>query len=501
MIASSNLVSGIAAGLVLVTVAAAAHTREPDARELEAFVEEGMALWDVPGMAVSVVDDGRVVMQRGFGETSLGGEAVDEHTLFANASTTKAMVAAGLLILADEERLSLDDPVIEHLPEVHFHPEAQTQQVTIRDLLAHRTGLPSTNFWTFRQLTPLAEQIPRLRLVEPEAAPRTRLIYQNTMYELAGLVIERVSGQRWDEFLDARLWEPIGMTETYGMRGQIPAGSTHVTPHTEIDGDVRAVPYDLPADLPDAAGSAWSSLHDMTKWAQFLLRGGVTDDGERLISEARFAMMFEPQQLASPDDFYPTVELTEPQWRTYALGWFQQDFEGRRIDFHTGSLDGLIAIIGLDRAADRAVVVMGNLDHAELRHAILWEVMDDTPDTERRDWNRDVFELYAARAEEDGREWEETVAGRLEDATPTLPLDAYLGTYHSDVLGDIAFARDDGRLVLRTGMYDYEVSHWHLDTFLVDYLTWSHGQFATFAIGPDGEIGSVRVFDHEFARR
>ncbi|MDZ7644593.1 MAG: serine hydrolase domain-containing protein [Woeseiaceae bacterium] len=371
MIRISMLQRPFAAILMLTAVVPAAAL---DVDRFDDIVAAGMERWRVPGLAVAVIEDGEVVLQRGYGRAAPDGAAVDEHTLFANASTTKAMVVAGLLILADEERLSLDDLVIEHLPEVHLHSEALTQQVTIRDLLAHRTGLPRTDFWTFRQLTPLPEQVRKLRLVEPAAAPRTRLLYQNTMYELAGLIIERVSGQRWDAFLRKRLWQPIGMLETYGTRGQIPATKQHVVPHDEIDGTVRQIPFDLPLDREDAAGSAWSSVHDMTLWAQFLLRGGVTADGRRLISEDAMAAMFEPHQFATPDDFYPTVELTEPHWRTYGLGWFQQDFQGRKIDFHTGSLDGLVAIIGLDPANAQAVVVLQNMDGSELRHALLWEV-------------------------------------------------------------------------------------------------------------------------------
>ena len=168
-----------------------------NAERFAGIVENGMEMWHVPGMAVAVINEGELVFQQGFGVTAIdGGMAVDEHTLFANASTTKAMVVSGILMLMDEDKLSLDDLVIDHVPELHFGDASLTQQLTLRDLLAHRTGLPSTDFWTFAGLMPLDEQLERLRHVEPVAAPRTRLIYQNTMFEIAGLIIERISGQR-----------------------------------------------------------------------------------------------------------------------------------------------------------------------------------------------------------------------------------------------------------------------------------------------------------------
>ena len=202
-----------------------------DADRLSEITGRGMDLWHVPGMSVAVVSRDKVLFQKGFGTTAADdGQAVDEHTLFAIASTTKAMVVTGILMLVDEGKISLDDLVIKHIPELHFQNPMLTQQVIVRDLLAHRTGLPSTDVWSFFQDMPLDEQIRRLQVVPSEAPVRTRLIYQNTMFEIAGLLIERLSGQRWHDFLTARLWQPIGMRETYGTREQIRPGQSHVMP-------------------------------------------------------------------------------------------------------------------------------------------------------------------------------------------------------------------------------------------------------------------------------
>ncbi len=487
--------------LVLALLPLPAVTAEFETERFASIVDKGMEMWHVPGMAVAVVDDDELVFQQGFGVSAAdGGEVVDVHTIFANASTTKAMIVAGILMLADEGKLSLDDLVIEHIPELHFAEPSLTQQLTLRDLLAHRTGLPSTDFWTFAELLPLAEQLDRLRLVEPIAAPRTRLIYQNTMFEIAGLIIERSSGQRWDAFLAERLWGPIGMHETFGTRGDIRSDLTHVLPHNYLRGEVRQVKWDLPIDLADAAGSAWTSIYDMSKWAQFLLHGGITDDGVRLISEEGMHNMFEPHQLASPDDFYPTVELTKPHWRTYGLGWFQQDFNGRAIDFHTGSLAGLIAIIGLDREAGKAVIVLANRDHAEMRHALLWEVMDTTAVSEKRDWNQDIFDLYEQRAETARIEWQEQEQARLKGTKLRLPMDAYAGTYRSEVNGDVEIVFADGALNLELVMGHFEMSHWHQDTFLLTDDDWEFGNMGNFDFSQDGTIQSFHFFGDDFIR-
>lgn len=474
---------------------------EFDADRFEEIVIDGMEIWHVPGMAVTVVEEGEVVFLQGFGVTTTdNGSAVDEHTLFANASTTKAMVVAGLLMLADEGKLDLDDLVIKHIPELHFGEASLTQLLTIRDLLAHRSGLPSTDFWTFGQNIPIEDQLALLRFVEPVTAPRTRLIYQNTMYEIAGLIIKRISGQRWDEFLTERLWQPIGMHETYGSRDAMGADREHVQPHDYLGGAVKQLRMDLPGDLADAAGSAWTSIYDMSRWAQFLLRNGVTEDGKRLISAEGMDEMFEPQQLAAPADFYPTVALTRPHWRTYALGWFQQDFQGRAIDFHTGSLNGLIAIIGLDREAGKAVVVLGNRDHAEMRHALLWEVMDNDAPADKRDWNAEVFELYAAAELKTLEGWQEMEAARIPDSKMRLPLDAYAGEYLSDVYGGVTITVHDDGLRADIALLSVALSHWHQDAFLVTHEDWRYGFLTSFDFDASGRIHSVDLFGQTFVR-
>ena len=470
-----------------------------DWERLDSMVERGMELWHVPGMAVTVVSSSKGMYQKGFGRTEAdGGLAVDKHTLFANASTTKAMVAAGILMLVDESKLSLDDPVIKHIPELHFKDPLLTEQLTVRDLLAHRTGLPSTDGWTFFQEMPLEEQISRLSAV-PAAAPlRTRLIYQNTMYELAGLVIERLSGQRWDYFLTERLWQPIGMMETYGTRGGIKQGQSYVRPYFFNEEKLEMAEWDFPGDLADAAGSAWTSIHDMGLWAQFLLRGGVAADGSRLITEDRFEEMFKPQHLIAIEDFYPTTALTQPDWTSYGLGWFQQNFQGRKIDFHTGSLSGLVAIIGIDRAEDRAVVVLGNRDHAELRHAVLWAVMDNENPETSRDWNQEIFDLYANQADDGDQRWAESENQRLKKTRPSLPQENYLGSWSSKAMGEVVIEKNGREWVLKTKKVGMPMSHWHLDTFLVEHEPWGLREFAEFRVGPKGTIEKMVIFGEEF---
>ena len=467
--------------------------------QLSEFVETGMAQWHVPGMAVAVLSDQNILFQRGFGNSRAGGgKPVDIHTQFAIASTTKAMIAASIMMLVDEKKLALDDLVIQHIPELQFADGWLNSQITVRDLLTHRTGLSSTDFWVFFQGTPLDEQISLLKNVEPSASLRSRFQYQNTMFELLGEIIERLSGKSWHEFVNERLWQPLAMHESYASRGRIDSDKDHVLPYHFMDGELSEADWDLDPDYADAAGSVWSSVSDMGRWAQFLLSDGLTEDNQRLISEESFAELFNPQMLISPDEFYPTMEITKPHWTSYGLGWFQQDFQGRKIDFHTGSLSGLIAMVGLDRVNKQAVIILGNLDHAEMRHAILWHVMDHQPVATRRDWNGEILALYTQRRKQQEVTWQTKVAERLSDTSTGLPIENFSGTYRHAAFGELEVVQTEHGMMLRSKKIQFELSHWHLDTFLAEHKGFDSKFLLPFRIGSKAEIQSLDLFELEF---
>ena len=490
---------------VLLTAAAFCYLSFPllaaSESDFHGEVLRGKDLWEIPGLAAAVVKGDSIEYEHALGVASVdSGVPVDLNTPFAIASTTKAMVAAAVLLLVDEDRLSLNDPAIKHLPGLHLQGGELTQQVTIRDLLAHRTGLPPTNFWRFPFGMPLDEQIARLRFVTPTASARSRFVYQNTMYQVVGLIVERVTGEPLDQFLRRRLWQPIGMRSTFASRQQIPDDREHAWPHKKIDGRMTRVEWNRDGGLTDAAGSVWSSIHDMALWAQFLLRGGVTAGGERLLTESSVALMFEPQQIISAEDYYPTGTLTQPNWRTYSLGWYQQDFQGRKIDFHTGSLLGLVAMIGLDREAGIGVVVLGNRHHAEMRHAFLWHVMDQRPAESRVDWSQEVHRLYQTLDQQTIAYRERMLAARLSDTVPTLRWKSYAGDYRSEMLGQVRVDTVQDGLTMTAGVLALPLEHWHQDSFLYERAEYGVLGIVSFDIGIGGQVDGLTAFGSDFQR-
>jgi hypothetical protein len=251
-----------------------------------------------------------------------------------------------------------------------------------------------------------------------------------------------------------------------------------------------------------AAGSVWSSVSDMSKWLRFLLAGGVAEDGTRLLQESTVEELFRPQAFVTSSQFYPTQRVTKPHWMTYGLGWFQQDYRGEKVDFHTGSIDGMVAIAGLLRDRDLGVYVLANRDHVEVRHALMYRVFDAFLGGEPRDWSAELKALYdglAARADSAETERE---AGRVEGTSPSLPLAAYAGRYTHPLFGTLTVTEVPNGLRVDWGPgQPGNLTHWNYDTFRLDWdARWRGWALGTFLLGADGKVASVRMSGMELAR-
>ena len=323
---------------------------------------------------------------------------MDPDTLFSIGSTTKAMTAATLGILVDEGKLDWDDPVRRHIPEFEVKDPWVSEHMTVRDLLTHRGGLPNTDLFWYGQDTDMDEMLSRLRHVEPAYSMRSGFVYQNVMYATAGEVVRRVSGMPWHDFADARLFDRLGMERTVPLIALTRGKDNVASPHHVVDGETVVI-ENAPVDSVAAAGSVWSSVREMSLWLRMLLASGVAADGTRILSEAVVEEMFRPQSLVDRAGFYPTQRLTNPKWVTYGLGWFQQDYDGEALDFHTGSIDGMVAIAGLIRDEGIGVYVLGNRDHVEVRHALMLRGLDALLGKPFRDWSAELKELYDGLAE------------------------------------------------------------------------------------------------------
>jgi len=465
----------------------------------DAYVQQAVADWEAPGLAIAVVKDGEVVFVRGYGVRELGrAEPVDEHTLFAIGSTTKAMTAALVGMLVDEGELGWDDPVQDHLPWFRVRDPWVSRELTVRDLLTHRAGLPNADFLWYGQDNPPREVLERMRFVSQETSMRSAFTYQNVMYAAAGELVAEVAGEPWPVVLRQRLLEPLGMDDTLATAEHLADRPNAASPHDRVDGRITVI-GNASVDAVAPAGSVWSSVADMAEWMRFLLEG-KTRDGAELLKKETLEELFEPQTLVDPDEFYPTRQLTGSHWTTYGLGWFQEDYAGRAVDFHTGSIDGMVAIHGLIRDERLGVYVLSNLDHAELRHALMYRVFDAFGAGATRDWSHELRELYAGRAAEAEKRRKEAEAERVAGTRPSLELARWAGTWTDPLYGSVEVtAGAEPRLVYGPGLQG-DLEHWHYDTYRVRWdAAWRGTSLVRFELDERGRPSALVLEGARFA--
>lgn len=484
--------------LAAVLLATSAGAQRGPLRGMDAYAEQSRRDWNVPGMAVAVVKDDSVVYMRGFGVRQLGRpERVDAHTSFAIASTTKAFTATAVAMLVDEGKVRWDDPVSRHVAGFSVAADpGLSGELTVRDLLSHRTGLPTADVLWYASGSTSDDILRRMRFLRPNAAPRSRYMYNNNAYMLAGMVVEGASGMPWAEFVRTRILQPLGMDETLTGFAGLDARGNVAAPHVEVRDTVRPIPY-RDFDNIGPAGSMNSSVHDMTRWMRAQLAGGVLPDGERLVSDVQQREMQTPQFLIPQAQFYPAARLARPNFTAYGLGWFMQDYRGRKVVMHTGSIDGMSALLALVPEERLGMVVYLNLDHAELRHAMMYRVLDAYLGAPPRDWSTEMRALYAPQEEQQRARRREAEAKRVTGTRPSLALDAYAGTFADpDSMAPALAVRAEGeRLTARMGAgATGELEHWHYDVFRVRWADLALGEdFLVYTIDAQGRTQWVRM--------
>lgn len=469
-------------------------------KEFDAYVEASRKLYEVPGLAIMVVKDGKVIHSKGYGVRQLGtNQPVDSKTLFACASTTKAMTATCMGMLVDEGKVKWDDRVINYLPDFQLYDPYVTRELKIRDLFTHNSGVGNADFlWSIMNI-PAEEVLAKMKMVEPSYSLRSSFIYQNIFYLAAGKVIEKVSGMPWEVFIQKRIFDPLAMTRTFPLLSQV-KDANQSFPHHWVDGKITMIER-TSADEIGPAGSVWSCVDDMSKWALCMLDSSKYAGG-RLVKATTWNELFKPQVMVTASQFYPTAQLTKPNWKTYGLGWFQQDYKGQKINFHTGSLAGETAIHGQLPAAKLAVYVFGNLDHAEVRHALMFKTFDQFALGGTRDWSADFHALYKKLNDAGELEEKKLEAARVPGTKPSQAISNYAGTYTSSLYGELVITqKDNALLITMNNTAKATLNHWQYDTFKGFYeKRWWGQTIANFAIDSKGKINSVVIEGMEFTR-
>ncbi len=488
--------------LFLFIHATVAQQKKSD-QKLDAMIVQGMKDWKVPGLATIVVKDGEVVFNATYGVKNLETkEPVDGNTLFNMASTTKAVVAIAMGMLVDDGKLNWDDKVVDHLPYFKLSDPYITADARVKDLLTHNLGIGNADaLWTLDSLS-TKETIKRFQFAQKAYPLRGGFTYQNIMYAVAGEVIAAVSGKPWNEFVTERIFEPLEMNRTQALASAIFKVGNYVTPYADDpENGLVKVDYGF-SDQIGPAGMICSSANDISKYLTFLVNDGVYKS-DTLVSPKTFKYLFEPQSFLGSNGTYPTNALTKPNWNTYGMGWFQQDYKGHKLDFHTGSLFGLVAIAGIMHDKNVAVYVFANLDHAELRHAILYKALDLYGfNDDSRDWHTEVFNLYEGFKKKNIEASKKKLAERAKDSKPSLPLEEYAGNYTNNMLGTAKISLLDTKLQVNLNDFiGYDLEHWHFNTFQTN----KDPRFLEkldihFELDSDGKINQFELMGEVFSK-
>src|SRR5215212_1514420 len=477
----------LAAAALIIPVAANAQSQSFTG--LEQYITAAMKDWKIPGVAVGIVRNDSVVFAKGFGVRALGKpEKVDPHTVFAIASDTKAFTGILMAMLVDDGKIRWDAPLTTYLPTLQFGDDVLTRELTVRDALTHRSGLARGDLlWTAGWTYDRAELLRRMRYLKPSWNLRTRYGYSNLMYLAAGQAAAAATGKSWDTLIRERILVPLGMTETntsVTLLGDLP---NFASPHSEVDGAVRIVPF-TNIDAAGPAGAINSNIADMTKWLKFQLDSGRVG-GKRLVSKRSFIETHTPQTVMRLDSTYRAFNPFT-HVRSYAFGWQVMDYHGKEMMSHAGNLAGMNAMVGLLPEERFGVVVLTNLDGNALRESIMYKVMDMTLGAPSRDWSRVTLVEKASFDSIDARDQREADAKRVLNTHPSLPLSRYSGVYQDSLYGSIAVRVEGQKLVLDMAPKMVgDMEHWHYDTFKVKWRDHRDGtNLVTFALDADGNV-------------
>lgn len=401
---------------------------------LDEYISRALTNWRIPGAAVCIVKDGKIVLMKGYGIKELGlNNKVDENTLFMIGSNTKAFTATALAMLQTDKKLSLDDKVTKYLPEFKLDNKWAGEEAVIRDLLCHRIGFRTfQGDFTFYNTDLTREQIiEKMSKVKAAYPFRTKWGYTNSAFLTAGQIIPKVTGKPWEIFLKENIFAPLGMMNTLALSADIPKSLNRTVPHTLVNGHLTAIPY-CQADGLAPAGAISSSVNDMSKWMLALLNDGKVG-ARQVIPSAAIQATRQPQDIVGS----VTHLNGDSNYQLYGLGWFLQDYQKHQIVMHDGGVNGYLSSVTLVPKEHLGIVILTNTDQNEFFNALRWEIMDAYFKQPFGDYSQKylaLFKAYQGTADQQDRKLRDTVAlNRL----PALLASQYTGKYVNDLYGSL----------------------------------------------------------------
>lgn len=482
---------------MMVSLACAQHLRK-DLQAIDSYVEKSRKEWNVPGLAVAIVKDGEVVFAKGYGVRDVrSGVAVDEHTVFAVASNTKSVTAAALAMLVDEGKIDWDDKVQDYLPWFQLYDPYVSANLTIRDLLCHRSGLETFSgdlLWYGSSHT-REEVLRKARFLKPAYGFRAHFGYQNIMFLAAGQIIPVVTGMSWEDYVDEKILRPLGMEETLVSTNELNAEVNAATPHN-THGDKNLAIEWVNWDNIAPAGALISSVNDWAKWMMVQMGNGSFNNQE-LWSQDRTYDMWE---MNTPEVVSPGARQLWPtrNFSGYGLGWELETLFGKKVVSHGGGYDGMISRTLMVPEENMGIVVLTNSINS-VAYATTYKWLDLYFNAEKEtDWSELFLSFKEGREERQEEALKLANETRDKDSSPSLSLEKYAGTYLDEMYGELSVRVIGDQLAFQfvpTPIFRGTLRHWEHDIFQLNWGTdmMLPSGFARFIMATSGEIEELLI--------
>lgn len=475
------------------------QTQEELLKKVDVYVKKAMEEWKAPSVAISIVKDDSVVFAKGYGVREIGKSSpADEYTLYAIGSSTKAFTVALIAMLIEEGMLKWDDRVTDYLPNLQLSDSWVTRELRIRDLMSHRIGIDRADMLWGGTEFDRDEVLYRLRYIKPITSFRYRYGYNNNMFLAAGQLVASLYGKSWDELVEEHIFEPLGMSMSNTSTLKLQDIENVATPHAYSEGDVKPIPW-RNIDNIAPAGSINSNVMEMAQWMRLQL-GKETYEGKKLLKSSSIKEMHSPQTVIPMGKWLSSISpvnhqmVPETHFFLYGLGWFLQDYYGRKIVHHGGSIDGMRCLIGMIPEEKLGVTILANINPTSLTEALMFKVFDIFLGTEERDWSaemlagvkkiRDRFKAMQKKREE----------ARVKGTKPSLALEKYIGSFENKAYGEAKVSMENRTLLMQVGKYKGTLSHWHYDTFqFTIQAPGSPKLMVAFTLNAAGKVDELKV--------
>ncbi len=467
--------------------------------EIDRLAERALETFDVPGIAVGVIKDGKLIHAKGYGVRALAnGKQTDEHTLFGIASNSKAFTAAALGILVDEGKLRWDDKVTDYIPEFKLADAYVTGEFTLRDLLTHRSGLglgagdlmifPSASDFTLKDI------IHNLRYLKAVSSFRSKFDYDNLLYIVAGEVISRVSGKSWQEFIEARIMMPLGMKNSASDFLRLKDTTNVAAPHAPVSGKLQQISPDV-NPVMGAAGGIYASITDLSKWVIMQLDGGSYGNGQRLFSKEVQETMWMPQTIIPTRGGGPY----RTHFLSYGLGWMLSDVGGYKQVMHTGGLAGMVTQVTLIPELKLGIIVLTNQQSGAAFTSVSNQIKDGYLDVKGIDRVKEAKERVdkeQAEADKITKEIDAVIAAHNKQTVPDTAV--YTGTYTDNWFGQVLVEKNKEGLRLRSvrsPRLSGSLLYYKANTFIVkwDDRSMDADAYVMFTLDENGKATGIRM--------